>query len=262
MADTPQDVNDDPVMAELSADDTQESPVTESSTEETKTPEVADDSKESESNSETEADESKDESSEETKEEDQPQGKAEERKQQLNTEIRDLVAQRNALKNEVERINNQVYQVATEQELMQDGMSSVEAKVEAMRQQQEIERYTNQVAEAQLTLESESSRVLNDFPIFNPQAEDYDQDLAMEAASLLQSNLIIDQNTGQVIGSNVSPYKLYQTLAKAHESAAVKNRLKGQQATEQMLASADVSTSTTPPKPKKDPIAEILASDD
>jgi hypothetical protein len=196
---------------------------------------------------------------EETKAEEPPLSKAEERKTQLTTEIRDLVSQRNTLKAEVERINNEVYQPATEDELVNDGMSAIEAKVEAMRQANEVEKYNNRVADAQLTLSSESNRVLQDFPIFNPESDTYDKELADEAGALLSANLILDPNTNQVIGSNVSPYQLYKTLARASGISATKGQIKGQAATEQQLANVDAASSAAPPAKPKDPLADLWA---
>lgn len=200
------------------------------------------------------------EDTEEKPQEETPKGKADERKAQLNTEIRDLVAQRNALKAEVEKTNADVYQVATEDELTEQGMTQLEAKVESMRQQQEMEKYNSQVADAQLTISSEADKVLQDFPIFNTESESYDKELAEEAAELLRANLILDPNTQQVIGSNVSPYKLYQTIAKAANISATKGQIKGQQATEEMLANADSAASVAPPTKQKDPLTDLWAA--
>lgn len=194
------------------------------------------------------------------KNEPQPKG-AEERKTQLNTEIRDLVAQKNALKAEAEKQNAEVYQVATEDELVEGGMTELEAKVEAMRQEREMEKFNNQVADAQLTISSESDRVLRDFPLFNPDSEEYDKELAEEASGQLNSMLIIDPNTGQVIGSNGSIYQYYKTLARAAGISAAKGQLKGQQDTEQMLANADAGGAAAPPKKVEDPLMKLWAED-
>lgn len=195
----------------------------------------------------------------ETKADEQPRGKADERKQQLNTEIRDLVAQRNALKAEVETQNAQTYQPQSVEDLVADGMDETRAMVESMRQEQEIDKFNSRIVDAQLTLESESNKVLNDFPIFNPTSEQYRPEVAAKAAQLLQANLIIDQNTNQVIGSNVSPYQLYETIAAASQASAVQGQIEGQRATEQMLANADSVGNAAPPKTKADPILEIWA---
>jgi len=194
---------------------------------------------------------------EEPEETEKPQGKAEERKTQLNTEIRDLVSQRNALKEEVAKANAEVYQPATEDELVEQGLTATDAKVEALRQQIEVKDYNDRVADAQLTLSSESERVLRDFPLFNSESEQYDKELAEEAAGLLEANLILDPNTQQVIGSNVSPYQLYKTLARASGISGAKGQMKGQQDTEQMLANADAGGSATPEKKPVDPLTAL-----
>lgn len=222
-------------------------------------PKAETDSKESEADTVQPADEKP---AEETKADEQPLGKADERKQQLNTEIRDLVAQRNALKAEVEKTTAQAYQPDSVEGLVEQGYTELEAKVEAMRQGQEVERFNAQVVDAQLTLESESSRVLNDFPIFDPQSDQYRPEVAAKAANLLSKNLVLDPNTGQVIGSNVSPYQLYETIADASQISAQDGQVRAQQATEKMLANADAPTSASPPKVKEDPILAILKSDD
>lgn len=195
---------------------------------------------------------------------DKPQTKADERKTQLSTEIRDLVSQRNALKAEVEKANAEVYQPATENELVDQGLSATDAKVEALRQQIEMRDYNERVAEAQLTLSSESQRVLNDFPIFNPDSDTFDAELAQEAADTLGSNLLIDENSKQIIGVNpgFSTYQFYKTLARASGISQVKGQIKGQRDTEQMLANADTNTSTAPPKAKVDPLMELWKADD
>lgn len=188
--------------------------------------------------------------------------KAEDRKTQLNTEIRDLVAQRNALRDEVTSRNAEVYQPATENELVDGGMTELEARVEAMRQEREMDKFNSQVADAQLTIASESDRVLRDFPLFNPDSEEFDEELASEAAELLKSNLIIDPNTDQVIGSNSSVYQLYKTLARASGISGTKGQLKGQADTEKQLANVDAGGNAAPPKQKVDPLVELWKTDD
>jgi hypothetical protein len=194
--------------------------------------------------------------------EDKQFAKADERKNALNSEIRDLVAQRNELKKEVEKANSEAYQPATEEELEAEGLSSVEAKVEAMRQREEVREYNNQVAEAQLTIESESQRVLREFPMFDPSSDQYNEEIRDQAAELLQANLIFDPNTGQVIGSNVSPYQLYKTIATAAGISAQKGQIAGQKATERMLANADSPGSAAPAKKPIDPVLALWQEDD
>lgn len=191
-----------------------------------------------------------------------PKGKAEDRKSQLNTEIRDLVSKRNQLKSEVEQLNSQAYQVASEEELVDQGYTETDARVEALRQQYEMDKYNTQVADAQLTLANEAQRVEQDFPMFNADSPEYKPELAAQADRILGQSLIIDPNTGQPIGSNVSPYELYKTLAQTYQASSQEGQVKGQQATEKMMANADHTGSASPPRQQKDPILEILKSDD
>ena len=217
------------------------------------------------SKAEVETKESKDEESKETEEskeadtdeatetdtDPQPQGKAEERKQQLNNEIRDLVSQRNAIRAEVEKANAEVYQPATDEELLGqvnpetgEYYNSLEAKVAAMQQQQEYDKYNSQVAEAQLTLGSEAQRSLRDFSMFDENSKDYNKELAAQADEILGANLIKDPNTGQIVGSHTSPYTIYKTIASAYSIAGAKAQGKAQKATETMLANADTSSNS------------------
>lgn len=188
----------------------------------------------------------------------QPQGKLEQRATKVNAEIRDLVAQRNALKTEVEKLNSEVYQPATVDELVAGGMSATDAKLEALDQRLQVQDYNNRVADAQLTIESESQRVLTDFPMFNPDNKEYRKDIAEEAAVFMDDNLVRDENTGAIIGSNISPYRLYKTLAASHNVSAQAGQLKGQQDTEKMLARADDVGNAAPKVEKKDPVLAIL----
>lgn len=281
MADEATDVQEEITPDDFLADEKQDSPETESSTVKEEKPEVAEDTKEeakaeksvgddtpstpdvpTKEEGEEETEEKSEEQSETAETEDKPLGKADERKAQLNSEIRDLVSQRNALKEQVAKANAEVYQVATEDELMEDGLSVTDAKVEALRQQIEMKDYNEKVADAQLTLSTESERVLKDFPIFDPDSELYEKELAESASELLESNLITDPNSGQIIGSNVSPYKLYKTLATAQGISTVKGQLKGQKDTEKMLANADSTASTAPTKKTVDPLMELWTQDD
>lgn len=266
MADDATDVQlPDIDLADFDGDES-ETPKAESSPAEPKTPEadkVAEPEKPVAADGQAEPDAPADEEAGEPGT-DQPEGdkpfvKAEERKTELNTEIRDLVSQRNALRTEVEKANAEAYQPATEEQLTEEGLTPTDAKIEAMRQHIEMREYSDKVSEAQLTIESESQRVLNDFPIFNPGSPDFDAELQQEAAELLQANLITDPNTNQIIGSNVSPYQLYKTLARASSVSAAKGQIKGQRATESMMANADGPSSAAPPKKTADPITEMMA---
>lgn len=235
-----------------------------------------------------------DESKEEPAPEDKPKG-AEDRKEQLNkdidqskkdlgidpnTEIRDLVSARNALRDVVSQATSEAYDVKTEKTLADEinpetgeKYTSIEAKVEAMAQEAAMSKYNAEVVDRQLVLGQESMQVLQDFPIFNSSSDQYDKELAQEAAELLDANLIRDDNVpeigsdgkptgrGMVIGATVSPYRLYKTLARASGISAAKGQIKGQQDTEEQLANVDAPTSSSPPPKKEDPLMALWKED-
>lgn len=163
-----------------------------------------------------------------------------------NNEIRELVNERNRLKQNAEQANSSVYQAPDPNQLVgqinpETGtyFNPVEARVAAMEQQQAIERYNNEVAENQLTLQSEAEQVMDDFPMFDSTSEEYNPEAAQQLDQILQQNLVFDQNTGQVVGSRVSPYQLYKAVHDSAQASANAAQVKGQRDTEQMLSNAD-----------------------
>lgn len=216
---------DNAASADESTQDTTEAEQTDEST----------DSEESDAEADTQADE--------------PKKGADARKEQLNTEIRDLVAQRNVLRQEVERINAQVYQPATVEDLLNqenpatgEYYNRLEAEVESMRQERDVEKYNNHVAESRLTMTTEAQRALSDFPMFDQSSPDYDGEVAAEIDAILPSLLEFDPNTGQLIGSKVSIYQLYKSHAKAADAKARKAEITAQRNAEKQLSNADKVT--------------------
>ena len=179
-----------------------------------------------------------------------------------NRAVRDKVAERNTLRTQVEQTNAQVYQAATVDQLLEtvnpetgDYFNRLEAQIEAMNQERKIERYNNQVSDSLFTIESEAQNALKDFPMFDSDSPEFNRDVALEVAELLEASLIrdkrvpeIDPETGQptgkgaIIGSRISPYKLYKSHAAAAKANAVKAETQAQKNVETMLKNADPTT--------------------
>lgn len=195
----------------------------------------------------------------ETKEEEQPQDteplspKSQNRFQQLANERNEALAEAQRVRQQLEQYRVREAQVAREQELSNEvnpetGEYYTPTEIERLAFQQSKEqqaqsvaeqRYELEVQDVQFQLRDEATRALTDFPMFDEQSPDYDPELAASADELLGANIVQEQGTGRIIGSNVSPYKIYQTVAKAAEKSRVAGQIKGQQATERMLASVD-----------------------
>jgi|GEM_PF-4079342 len=247
--------------------ETQETTTAAPSTAENNTPEVADstselwdDQKEEVPNPEAETDDKSieeeqppEETDQETETDEQPQAKRD-----ANARIRQLVSEKKALKEELERVNAEVYKPQTIDELVEEGLSETDAKVTALEQRLQIRDYNDSVAEAQMQLEEESSSIMQDFPIFNPDnKEEFVPEIAAQAAELLEANLIRDPYTNQIIGTHISPYKLFKPIADAYEQSAIQGQIKGQKAAEHMVASAAPQSSASPRPSNKSPLMEL-----
>lgn len=195
----------------------------------------------------------------EAKPEESPSKNAETRKQQLNNEIRDKVAERNALRREIAELNKQKYQMKNESDLptvdalmeqinpetgdyytrTEAKLARIEAERELERETRKLDEYTDSIVDNRLRLRDEADKVLKDFPMFDESSPSYDKDLA-EKAEQVAEKLLIKDKSGEVIGSSGSIYDVYALVAAAVESAGKSGEIAGKKAAEKMMVSADV----------------------
>lgn len=200
----------------------------------------------------------------EAKPEDNSSKNAETRKQQLNNEIRDKVAERNALRKEIAELNRQKYQmkstsdIPTVEALMDqinpetnDYYTRTEAKLARIEAERELEReakkldeYTDNIVDNRMRLKDEADRVLKDFPMFDETSSSYDKNLSEKAEKIAEGMLIRD-NAGEVIGSRGSIYDVYALVAEAVKSAGTNGEIAGRRAAEKMMGSADIIGSSS-----------------
>ncbi|MEI7632136.1 MAG: hypothetical protein WCJ60_02335 [bacterium] len=229
-----------------------------SSTEENKTEEVATEDKTEEASQETEEEA---ETKEEEAKSDETEDEKPKAKNEANTRIRTLANENRELRQQVEQLNAQAYKPASEQELVDAGYSETDAKVEALRQDIEVERFNRQVTELNYSLQDEARAALNDFPVFNPNSDQYNETLAQNVADLYQqaAGVQTDPNTGLVVNANVMPYNFYKTFADTIQNVALDSQVKGQKANERMLAAVDAPSSAAPKEAKVDPFLQGLS---
>ena len=220
----------------------------------------------------TEEEPSSEEKPSETTESKEKSTRADERKKQLTNEIRDKVAERNALREEIAELSRQKYGLKSAQDLPTieslvdqinpatgDYYTRAEAenlrlsqRLDAMEQKQEFDNYVERVTDNLTQLSNEANQVIKDFPLFDPESDQYNAELTEAADKLMQESLITDEKTGQVIGARVSPYQLYSTIAKAKVSGEVKGKTSGRKAALDMMNNADVGGSVNAPSSKDD----------
>lgn len=212
------------------------------------------------------------EKSDETKTDEQPQGekplapKSENRFQKLANENREL-------KEQMARLTSQETQVAAEQELL--GQVNPEtgeyftpqeaeriARAHSLDTQQQAlsqDRYELEVKQNQITLADEANQALREYPIFDPHSDQYNAALAERVDQLLGQNLIFEEGTNRVIGSHTSPLNLYKTIFEATQMSMAEGQIKGQKATQKMLASVDTTgNASQATKTKDDPMLEAF----
>lgn len=219
-------------------------------------------SEEGEESSEEDDAETDPEEADDTEEQpEEPKKGAEARKEQLQTEIRELVAKRNELRDEVTRINSQVYAPQTPEELVEQGMDPAMARVEALEQRTQMAEYNAHVTDLNANINIEALQVMADFPVFNPDAPEYDQALAERARQVYEQSAQIqtDPQTGLIVQANALPYQTYKTIAEIAQQGTQKGAIKGQKAAEKNLAAADPVPVSAPAEPKEDPFLKGLS---
>lgn len=212
--------------------------------------------------------------------EDTPQGeqtlapKSENRFQKLANENREL-------RQQIEKLTSETYAPQSVQELTEivnpetgQPYTVAQATDIALSQQLQMRDYNTRATNAQSLLGVEAYEVMQELPIFNPDSDKFDSELAQIAAETLEANLVRDPNIpeigpdgqptglGMIVDYKQTPKQIYQTLARASGISATKGQLQGQADVQAQLANVDAPTSAAPPKEKVDPLIELWKSDD
>lgn len=259
-SDVKEEVGQVTTEAESSTAGTEEPAVQEELTPEAKADkEILEDLQESEDTTkeedgEAEADANEEPEVEEADKEVEPKKDAESRKEALNLEIRDLVSKRNELRAEITDINAKVYTPQSAQELIDQGVDPALARVEALEQRTQMAEFNAHVTDLNANLNIESLQVMNDFPVFNPDAPEYDEALSQRAREVYEqaAQIQTDPKTGLIIQSNANPYNIYKAFAETAGKGVQDGAVKGQIAAEKNLAAADTVSSAAPKQPKED----------
>lgn len=273
--------NESTVTADNALDDDAFDDIDAEVAKEQETESESDDSDDEEEQS-TETEESK--ITEETKPDNQPKDgdkplttKSENRFQKLANENREL-------KEQLQRLNTQESQVATEQQLLNEVNPETGeyytpqeaeriARAQALEQSQQTlaqERFNLQVQQNQEAIRSEVSEVLS-LPIFSPGNNEFNPQIASQYEDLLSENTIYQYQDGNqytakqlmqagvnletqavLVGSNISPIKLAKLIADSSQANAAQYQAQAQRSTEKMLANADVTGGSSSTKTKDD----------
>lgn len=192
---------------------------------------------------------------------------ADARKAQLQSEIRDLVARKNQLRDETASKTGEHYAAKTAEELIEDGVDPAEARVQALEQKQELKEWNDKVSDLNQSINVESLQIMADFPMFNPGTEadpnpEFNSELSEMAKETYNkaANIQVDKNTELIVSANVLPYDIYKSFADAYSLGAASGTIKGEQAADKNEAAADTPSSAAPKPKKTDPFLAGLQS--
>lgn len=192
---------------------------------------------------------------------------AESRKAQLQSEIRQLVADRDKARADVATENAKHYAAETPEELVEKGVDPIEARFQAQEQKEALREYNTKVADLNQNINIESLQIMADFPMYNPgtAAEpnpDFNENLSELAKETYNkaAGIEVDENTKLIVNANLMPYEVYKSFADAYAMGTQAGTIKGEQAADKNEAAADTPSSAAPKPKKTDPFLAGLQS--
>lgn len=178
-----------------------------------------------------------------------------------------LANENKALKEQLERVEARKAQVAQEQQLLDEinpetGDYFTPQEVEriayfnsrkAEQERLNTEQSVLQVRLTQEQLANEAQQALSSYAMFDEAKKDaYKPAVTQLADSLLQDSLYMDGESQAVVGSKISPLKIYETVAKVYEQGMRDGQLKGQQSASKMFSQTDTPSSAPVKRSKSD----------
>lgn len=155
---------------------------------------------------------------------------------------RKAIAQREYLnrqrtRNQVTQQLDQTYGPKTEEQLVEEGVDPAQAQIQALREEMAFKEQRAQIAELNAGLQAEAVNVYNDFPVFNPNSKDFDQQFAemVENQYKVAARLQADES-GIVLNAEVPLYDFYKQMATIYSRGATKGSQQGQQDALQMMS--------------------------
>ncbi len=135
---------------------------------------------------------------------------------------------------------DQVYGPKTIDDLVDEGHSESDAKIEALRQEIAFRDQRANIAELNSGLQSDAVNVMEDFDVYNEKSPNYDPEFTQQVqqAYTTASRLESDEN-GIVLNAEVGLYDFYKQMADIYGRGATKGANEGQAAAMQMLSRSE-----------------------
>lgn len=132
---------------------------------------------------------------------------------------------------------DQTYGPKTAEDLQAEGLTPEKAEIQALREEMAYERRKTEVAELNANLQVEAVNVFHDFPMFNPESKDYDEQFTQEVEQAYQTAARLQTDeSGIILNAEVPLYDFYQRMATIYNRGQSRGSESAKQDTLQMLA--------------------------
>jgi hypothetical protein len=148
----------------------------------------------------------------------------------------------------------------TEQDYVEAGYSEERAEILALKESVERDRTINQISQLNTAIAQDVSRILQDFPEFNPASPEFiGEEHAKEITSLYDeyADVQYDKDGVVALSAKTLPYDFYKRQANILRAAQSKAGVKAQASAEKMLASAEPQSRSTQVTQSSDPMADL-----
>lgn len=175
-----------------------------------------------------------------------------------NTRIRQLANENRQMREYIQSLEE--LQTNTEQDYVEAGYSEERAEILALKESVERDRTLNQISQLNTGIASDVTRILSDFPEFNPKSPEFiGEEHAKEIASMYDefAEVQYDKNGVVALSAKQLPYDFYKRQANILRAAQSKAGVKAQASAEKMLASAEPQSRSTQVTSSGDPMADL-----
>lgn len=144
--------------------------------------------------------------------------------------------ERQRTRNDVTQKINQEYAPPSEQQLVEQGLSEQEARIEAKLQEVNFAQERSRVAELNAGMRDEAVQVQQQFDIFNPSSPNYDKEFTEQVGDNYKRDARVQQDGDMILNADVPLYDYYQQWYNSYNRGLSRGTQQAQANSEQMLA--------------------------
>jgi hypothetical protein len=152
---------------------------------------------------------------------------------------RQRIQNRERNQQEIAQKLDEKYGPKTEDQLIEEGLTPEQAQIQALREEMAYERQKTHVAQINAGMQADAVNVMNDFPVFNPDSNDYDPEFAKLVEQQYQTAARLrfdDEDKSLVLNAEVPLYDFYQQMATIYNRGATRGTQQAQKSVMKTLS--------------------------